>query len=459
MAGDLIAPREGLKAATAGAAAPAKPTVLSVSWVYVSVLGVTVAVFVSDWLDRTGWVAIPTGTRHVAVLGLFLLNWLISGCRLAAGRGYRNAIVLLGAYLLATYLLVPVAAVNFALGTTFSFLFVAVFLLGYNTRPSRRVVIKIFKGVLVFFALMSIGPVMQGLATGVSLRQVPGFFRELGAFGAAMNVAVTLCLSLYVMTRRAIYLYVAGFFTFGVFLTILKKSIVENLAIWFLFLAVHATLRLRLKLMVLGAVTLAVGFFLVGSELMENLTLNVTYLLDVGLQEHVRIGMFIASFRIAADYFPFGSGMGTFGSLASVVGGYSQVYVEYGVSAMPTNSPEAIADGVSTLFDTFWPHILGELGVLGTIIFLYLWFYPAKSSFSVLRACGDPVVKGFCFYVVAIIVMMTAEGFTLFTPEIPSFIILHSGIGGMAYYHIVRHSRSTVPKVRGSTNGILVPHP
>lgn len=450
--------REVLDAAPPDPTARALPSILSISWIYVSVLGVTVAVFLSDWIDRVGWVAIPTGARHIAVLGLFTLNWLASGGRLAAGRGYRNGILLLGVYLLATYLLVPVAAVNFALGTIFSFLFVALFLLGYSTRPSRRVVIKIFKGVLVFFALMSIGPVMQGLAAGVSLRQVPGFFRELGAFGAAMNVGVTLCLSLYVMTRRAIYLHIAGFFTFGVCLTILKKSIVENLVIWVLFLAVHATLRLRLKLIALGAMTGGVGFFLVGSELMENLTLNVNYLLDVGLQEHVRIGMFIASFRIASDYFPLGSGMGTFGSLASVFGGYSQLYVEYGVSAMETNSPEAIAAGVSTLFDTFWPHILGELGVLGTLIFLYLWFYPAKASLSVMRSCQDPVVKGFCFYVTAVIVMMTAEGFTLFTPEIPSFIILHSGIGGMAFYHIVHYRRSNAPEARGSTIGLSVPH-
>lgn len=438
----MAASPEGLR--VTGTAPPAQPKVLavSISWVYVSVLVVTVAVFLSEWVAGVGVVPIPTGSRHSAVLGLFAFNWLLSGARLAVGRGYRNGLLLLGVYLLVAYLLVPVAPLNFALGSIFSFLFIAVFLLGYGTHPSSRSVLQLFKGVLVFFALMSIPQIVQGLMTGVSLRDVPGFFRELGAFGAAMNIGVTLCLSLFIMGRRPVYLYIAVFFTFAVLLTILKKSIVENLMIWFAFSAIYATARLRLKLIVVAIVIGALGLFLVGSELLANLVLNADYLRAVGLAGHVRIGMFIASFRIATDYFPFGSGMGTFGSLASIVGGYSKLYVEYGVSAMETNSPEAIARGATTLFDTFWPHIVGELGFLGTLIFLYLWFYPAKASFAVVRVCQDPIIKGLSFYVLVVILMMTAEGFSLFTPEIPSFILLHSGIGGMAYYHVAQYRRS-----------------
>jgi hypothetical protein len=122
---------------------------------------------------------------------------------------------------------------------------------------------------------------------------------------------------------------------------------------------------------------------------------NAFYLNDVGPSGHVRIGMYLASFNIMLDFFPLGSGMGTFGSLASIVNGwYSTIYFDYGVAYIGANSPEEVNIGHHTLLDTYWPHIWGELGLLGSILFLNLWFFPLKLSFSFLRLCKDPFIKG-----------------------------------------------------------------
>ena len=45
----------------------------------------------------------------------------------------------------------------------------------------------------------------------------------------------------------------------------------------------------------------------------------------------VRAAMMDASFRIAAEHFPLGTGGGTFGSVGSILFGYSQLYYDYGI--------------------------------------------------------------------------------------------------------------------------------
>jgi hypothetical protein len=89
--------------------------------------------------------------------------------------------------------------------------------------------------------------------------------------------------------------------------------------------------------------------------------------------------------------------------------------------------------------DTYWPHILGELGFIGAVLFLFVWLFPLISTSTIIRSCKEPVIKGFSFYVILIVLTMTNEGLTLYTPEIPSFVILHSGVAGLCYYHISKY--------------------
>lgn len=79
----------------------------------------------------------------------------------------------------------------------------------------------------------------------------------------------------------------------------------------------------------------------------------------------VRGQMYAKAPIIASEYFPFGSGAGTFGSSPSRDLYFSPLYYKYGIAYLHGGSE---ADG-SFLIDTFWPKILGEYGWLG--LFLY----------------------------------------------------------------------------------------
>lgn len=76
-----------------------------------------------------------------------------------------------------------------------------------------------------------------------------------------------------------------------------------------------------------------------------------------------RLLMYVYSFVLAKMYFPFGSGMGTYGGYGAEVFD-SAVYDDLGMSSF------AWVQNNYAMTDTFWPHILGESGVLGTIFYL-----------------------------------------------------------------------------------------
>lgn len=70
------------------------------------------------------------------------------------------------------------------------------------------------------------------------------------------------------------------------------------------------------------------------------------------------------SMEITKDYFPLGTGFGTYGSYISGVY-YSSLYYKYDLYKIWGISK----NNTSFLSDTFWPMIIGQFGLIGTIIY------------------------------------------------------------------------------------------
>ena len=78
-----------------------------------------------------------------------------------------------------------------------------------------------------------------------------------------------------------------------------------------------------------------------------------------------RTALLETSFEIANDYFPLGTGFGTYGSYFSGIN-YSPIYEMYGINniwGLSKNNPAFISD-------TFWPMIIGQFGYISTILYL-----------------------------------------------------------------------------------------
>jgi hypothetical protein len=410
------------------------------------ILFLAIFLFVIDKASEFFLPTLPGGVKHFLLLTLFILNWVLSGSHLfKINETYYKILVINLFYVIILFFNTDVNPINFSLGVGFTFLFSFIFFFAVNTRSNVNTLFSFFKISVFIFILFGLFTVIPSLFFNLSInKHYFGFFRELGAFGAVMNITCILCISLFIKTRNKYFLFLAALCSFFIFLTIMKKSIISNVIIWFFFQSMGQGFKQKITNFIFLFLGLGIFLYAVSNELTENISANVEYYENAG-ESHVRLVMYSTAYQIAFDNFPFGSGLGTFGSLPSLYGGYSNTYFKYDIDYIEPLSPERVASGEGhTLFDTYWPHIIGELGVLGFLLFLFLWLYPIKVAISVMKNSNELYIKALCFYVISIGIIMTMDGVVLYTPEISSFILFHSGLTGLCLYHISKYNKSSI---------------
>jgi O-antigen ligase len=399
---------------------------------------VSIFLFLIDKATEYFLPALPGGVKHFLLFILFAFNWIFSGSHIfKTNNNYFKLFILNMMYMAILFLNTDADSINFFLGFIFTFLFSIIFYLGINTKTEINSIFNFFKVSIYLFIFLGLFTIIPSLFLNISINKLYfGFFRELGAFGAVMNISCILSLSLFIKAKNKYFLYLAVLCTFFIFLTIMKKSIASNMIIWFFFLSIGGSLKKKVLNFVILGILLIFFTYNIKNELTENISANVEYYENAG-ESHVRLVMYSTAYTIASENFPFGSGTGTFGSLPSLYKGYSNTYYKYGIDYIEPLSPQRVESGEGhTLFDTYWPHIIGELGVLGTILFLLLWFYPMKVAIRVMNRTSISDIRALCFYVISIGIVITLDGIVLYTPEISSFILFHSGLTGLCLYHL-----------------------
>lgn len=119
--------------------------------------------------------------------------------------------------------------------------------------------------------------------------------------------------------------------------------------------------KVKLGRLFLAAAVLLLMIFIVGKQrLMETIYR--------GLQVP-RTALHVIGLKILVDFFPFGSGLGTF---ASYLSGryYSNIYDLYGISNVVGMNREEY----HFISDVFWPYIYGQFGIFGMLIYGKLIF-------------------------------------------------------------------------------------
>ena len=83
----------------------------------------------------------------------------------------------------------------------------------------------------------------------------------------------------------------------------------------------------------------------------------------------VRVAMHVMGIKIMMDFFPLGSGFGTF---ASYLSGkyYSNLYALYGIDDVIGMT----RTDYNFISDVFWPYIYGQFGVFGLLIYVKMFF-------------------------------------------------------------------------------------
>lgn len=239
------------------------------------------------------------------------------------------------------------------------------------------VVVTLFAGLIGWFA--DLGFYTEEVRMMPGFRFVfshPTFFVSAYVMIAAALVAESIrknrvfllldCLLLFMAQRTKAYLLIA----FLLVLLVLGEGRTTKLVTFFL-----GSEKEKMK-----PARLLPAAVIVGLALLVIAKPRVEYYLSVGFTE-ARTVLPVVGFWIAKDFFPLGSGFGTF---ASHLSGryYSNIYEMYGVS----NVYGMTKAEYNFISDVFWPYIYGQFGVFGLLIYgkllLDLFFRQYRSKLT-----------------------------------------------------------------------------
>lgn len=212
--------------------------------------------------------------------------------------------------------------------------------------------------------------------------------------------------------------------TFGLLCTRSKYFATYLLILYFLYIYKpgmmrHLTTKHLIVMLVLGAGVIAVAwnkisfYFLTGNSGTFDPTV---------VESFARPVLYTTGFFILFDYFPFGTGLGSFATHASAKY-YSDVYYEYGIDKVHGLAPNM---DFSFICDAFYPS-LAQFGFVGLILFICFWVYSYNHLRYFIRS--NPEKYRYPFIVGALIVIF------ILIESVASTIFTHNyGIFSMMLY-------------------------
>lgn len=182
------------------------------------------------------------------------------------------------------------------------------------------------------------------------------------AQGVKKNIFPLICafIVLLLSMRSKAFIYMAGVI---IIFTLLHKR--NRLSV--------QTSKIKKRLYVSGIVLAIVAYLIASVKISSYLTWGMTA---------ARPALYLVSFEILKDFFPFGSGFGTF---ASSISGqyYSPLYFKYGINMV---SGLQQSDGFTYISDTYWPYIVAQFGLFGTIMYMIALLYVFKDILRMYRS-------------------------------------------------------------------------
>jgi len=170
-------------------------------------------------------------------------------------------------------------------------------------------------------------------------------------------------------------------------------------------------------------------FLLFGDELLHLLSRQFsTYLFAYDPSKVPRNALYLTAFKIAADYFPFGTGLGTFGGYISYLY-YSSVYTKYGLSDI-----YGLSYGGSFICDTFWAYIIGQFGFLGTLLYFLVIYRLYRMIINAFYHFKSPFLKAYSLgtFLAFTESLIESVAYPIYL-KVPSLYFIFGALGILAY--------------------------
>lgn len=327
--------------------------------------------------------------------------------------GWSFALLILGLLSSLVFYIQPVQAVLVDAFTCFKFLFAYLGIRSlYSERISPFFIDKNFNLIAKIFAVLFFvltlhdsifAPFFPYFDYRYSLYSIRLFYPH--PQGLAEPCIILTCILASSLERHKSNLVYILMFAFVIFRTLRVKSI-GFILVFFILLVLVYWMKLHSDSVIL-VLLLCCGLYVSWDQL-QNVFLNDT---------QARAIMLRGSFVVANQYFPLGSGFGTFGShMASVY--YSPIYSAFGYGKLY----EMSAKSGSFLTDIFWPTVIAQFGYIGLLLFLVIVFYLFKMAFQLKKADRSDYVATLSILIYMMIVSTSESAF--FNPNaVPIFII------------------------------------
>ena len=302
----------------------------------------------------------------------------------------------------------------------------------FKSTGSARVVFESLSILIIILCLINIPFIFHDLSTGVSIKgdlltakgvfvQPQGLYMHqnevawldaLGAFVAAAR---------YRLRKRTLDLMLCALFVTIVCLTVSAK---EMTGCFIGVLVIFRSSRSGFGSFAMGLAALfgVAAFVLNFTELGTAILDHVGMFYGSNAIDTVRAAMTEASFRIAAEHFPLGTGGGTFGSAASYqFGNYSQLYYDFGIYLLWGGSGNPDLPGF--LQDAYWAKLIAEGGALGVTFYLlflvscgiHIFYLDPNATTS------DEVLRRLCLAFLLLILAVSVAS-SPFTDELLTFV-------------------------------------
>lgn len=301
------------------------------------------------------------------------------------------------------------------------------YILNYNFAFSDQQILtyinNLIKVISVLAVMCYLSTLVFGREPGHSALIYAKFFM-LGFFASLCNQGVILALTSYGCTHRRTPLRIALFLSFTTLLTLQFKAIAGLMIIWGVYLLIRAKNKIVaiVGAFLLGCMVLAV---LLSIPSFNNKLKHYNEIYLVNTDGIARVELYLTSFHIVKDFFPLGTGQGTFGSIpVNMVG--SKVYADYGIDKVWGLGEN---DEVDFKMDTHWSAILGEMGLLGTLLYVLLFLYPVRVIWRNYRYL--PNGKYYRYLISVSIFVILIESITLTLINQFCFMMIYSGLSAI----------------------------
>ncbi len=261
-----------------------------------------------------------------------------------------------------------------------------------------------------------------------------------GFFASMCSQTVILSLARYHTTKQEKYLCVIAFLFLTVLLMNQLKAILccSMAIVVYLFFMSQMSKILKIAVLSVGVTAFTIWILVSGSFMIEKALKYTNYIVDEDEGEGIaRVVLYVKSSEIARDFFPLGTGQGTLGSIpVNII--YSNVYYDYELSDIWGLTED---NEVNFKMDTHWANALGEMGVLGLVVYIILLIYPMIAVGRLRRRKEEwsTAEKGFSFYIYCGIAILILESFVLALPNRMCFMLLYAGLTSL----IVRNMYSS----------------